>query len=351
MPKDIPTIIIGAGPIGLELATNLKNAGIQYLQFDAGQIGQTITWYPKQAYFFSSPDRIAICGVPLQTVDQSKATREEYLTYLRAVVQQFNLKINCFEKVTAINTIGHRRFQVLTDKDTYHAQNVIVSIGDMHRPRMLNIPGEDLPHVSHYFDEPHKYFNQKLLIVGGKNSAVEAAVRCHRAGAQVSMSYRQGTFNERSIKYWLLPEIQWLIDIKQIGFHPQSVVTNITPGNVMLDGMDGPEKVEADFVLLLTGYEMDTSLLQEAGVNLQGSNQGPAFDEATMQTNVPGLYVAGTAAAGTQNNFKLFIENSHAHVVKITRDLTGKEPQHINPLAFVHLKKEETPPTDQMPES
>lgn len=350
MPKQYDTIIIGAGPIGLELAVNLKQAGVHYLQLDAGQIGQTITWYPKQAHFFSSPDRIAICGVPLQTVDQSKATREEYLTYLRTIVQQFNLRINTYENVTTIHTHGVNRFEVVTNNDIYHAAHVILSIGDMHHPRMLNVPGEDLPHVSHYFDEPHRYFNQKLLIVGGKNSAVEAAVRCHRTGAKVRMSYRKARFSDQSIKYWLLPEIQWLIDIKQIDFHPQSVVKKITDTHVLLDGLDGEAQVEADFVLLLTGYEMDTTLLSQAGVNLQAPNSAPAFDPATMQTNVPGLFVAGTAAAGTQNKFKLFIENTHAHVVKIMRVLTDKEPQHINPLAYVHLKQE-TPPTEQMPES
>lgn len=350
MTKSTNTIVIGAGPIGLELAVALKQANMRYLQFDAGQVGQTITWYPRQAHFFSSPDRIAICGVPLQTVDQSKATREEYLAYLRSIVQQFNLKISTYEKVMQIKTLGVHQFEVTTSKDTYIAQNVIMSIGDMHFPRKLNIPGEDLEHVSHYFDEPHKYFNQKLLIVGGKNSAVEAAIRCHRSGAKVSISYRQEKFREQSIKYWLLPEINWLIDIKEIGFHPQTNVTQITPTHVTLGTANGPQEVEADFVLLLTGYEMDTTLLQQAGVALLGENQAPHFDQTTMQTNIPGLFIAGTAAAGTQNSFQLFIENCHSHVVKIIRHLTQNDPQHINPLAYVHLK-EARPDKPQMPES
>ncbi len=350
MPHQVTTIIIGAGPIGLELAANLKQANVHYLHFDTGQVGQTISWYPKQAHFFSSPDRIAICGLPLQTQDQTKATREEYLTYLRTVVQQHRLKINTYEKITEIKTLGHHQFEVITDKDTYHAENVITCIGDMHLPRKINVPGEDLPHVSHYFDEAHKYFDQKLLIVGGKNSAVEAAIRCHRIGAKVSISYRQAMFNEKSIKYWLLPEIQWLIETKEIGFYPQSIVKRITPKTVEMESLNGEQQVDADFVLLLTGYEMDTTLLKQAGVTLQGPNRAPMFDDATMQTNVPGLYVAGTAAAGTQNKFKLFIENCHCHVVKIIRDLLDQEPQFVNPLAYVHLK-ETIPPTDRMPES
>jgi len=349
MPKQISTIVIGAGPIGLELAVALKFAGIKYLHLEAGQIGQTITWYPKQAHFFSSPDRIALCGVPLQTVAQSKATREEYLAYLRSIVQQFQLSINTYETVTCIKPLEDHKFKVTTHKSTYEAQNVIVTIGDMHRARKINSPGEDLPHVSHYFDEPHKFFNQKLLIVGGKNSAVEAAIRCHRAGAKVSISYRREKFNERSIKYWLLPEIKWLIENKKIDFHPESIVTRITPTHVQLDSMTGPQKIEADFLLLLTGYEMDTSLFQHAGVKLQGKNRSPQFDNQTMQTHIPGLYVAGTAAGGTQQSYKLFIENCHSHIVKIMRSFNLKDPTQINELAYTNLQKEQI--LKQLPES
>ncbi|MBL4701797.1 MAG: NAD(P)-binding domain-containing protein [Phycisphaeraceae bacterium] len=349
MSKQITTIVIGAGPIGLELAVALKLADTKYLHLEAGQIGQTITWYPKQAQFFSSPDRIALCGVPLQTVNQSKATREEYLAYLRSIVQQFKLSINTYETVTCIEPLKDHKFQVTTSKSTYEAQNVIVTIGDMHRARKINVPGEDLPHVSHYFDEPHKFFNQKLLIVGGKNSAVEAAIRCHRAGAKVSISYRRDQFNERSIKYWLLPEIKWLIENKKIDFHPESIVTRITPTHVQLDSMTGPQKIEADFALLLTGYEMDPSLFQHAGVKLQGKNRSPQFDNQTMETNIPGLYVAGTAAGGTQQSYKLFIENCHSHIVKIMRSFKLKDPTQINELAYTHLQKEKT--LKQLPES
>lgn len=349
MPKRISTIIVGAGPIGIELAVSLKLADVQYMQFEADQIGQTISWYPKQAHFFSSPDRIALCGVPLQTIDQSKATREEYLTYLRTVVQQFNLKINTYEKVTQIELIAEHTFRVTTSKDVYEAENVIITIGDMHRPRKINVPGEDLPHVSHYFDEPHKYFNQNLLIVGGKNSAIEAAIRCHRVGAKVSLSYRRDKINERSIKYWLMPEIQWLIESKQINFYPESIVTRITPNEVLLDSLNGPKIVDADFILLLTGYEMDTSLLEKAGVKIHGKNLAPTFDKATMQTNVPGLYVAGTASGGTQRRFLCFIENCHCHIVKIMRHMGLEDTKQINPLAYSQLLKEQK--IEEMPES
>lgn len=330
--KHTQVMIVGAGPIGLELAVALKRMGVAYLQVDAGQIGQTIYWYPRQARFFSSPDRIAIAGVPLVTPDQSKATREQYLAYLRSVVEQFDLDVRTYERVTGIERDAEG-FVIRTRSthgqlaQAYRAQQVVLAIGDMQRPRRLDIDGEDLPHVSHYFDEPHPYFRRRLLIVGGRNSAVEAAIRCHRAGAQVAVSYRQADFDESSIKYWLLPEIRSLIKHGQVGFYPQTVPVRITDQFVTLQGVEGGERaVDADFVLLMTGYEQDATLLEMAGVEREGPNLAPRLDPETMQTNVPGVYIAGTAAAGTQVRFRLFIENCHPHVSRIVRAITGQEP-------------------------
>ena len=331
-------LLIGAGPIGLELAVALKHMDVDYLHLDAGQVGQTISWYPKQVKFFSSPDRIAIAGVPLATSDQGKATREQYLAYLRSIVQQFGLKVQTYERVESIARqddgflVTSRRG---TEQRQYHAQHVVTAIGDMHFPQMLRIPGEDLKHVSHYFDEPHRYFSRKLLIVGGRNSAVEAAIRCARAGAHVTMSYRKAQFDEKSVKYWLLPEIKALIKAGQITYLPNTQPQRICDTHVRLvsTGDDGdpisgadPIDVPADFVLLMTGYRMDTSLLSEAGVELAGEEQIPVYDSDTMMTNVPDLYIAGTAAAGTQKNFRLFIENCHPHIAKIVKSITGKAP-------------------------
>lgn len=333
-------LIVGAGPIGLELAAALKTLGVPYVHVDAGQIGQTISWFPQQARFFSSPQRIAICGVPLQTAGQDKATREEYLAYLRAVVEQFDLRVNTYERVVSVERRDGRLLvgtQHASGPRRYDASRLVLAVGDMHRPRTLNIPGEDLPHVSHYFTEPHRYFRKRLLIVGGRNSAVEAAIRCHRAGAEVAISYRQAEFDAKSVKYWLLPEVNSLIKYKKVPFHPNTVPTQITPTHVSLQSVSQasapPTNVEADFVLLLTGYVMDPTLFQLAGVELEGENQAPRFDPATMETNVPGVYVAGTAAAGTQNRFRLFIENSHVHVTRIVRAITNSEPCiPINPV-------------------
>ena len=331
MSTEVTVAIVGAGPIGLELAVALKRLDVPYVHFDAQQIGHTVSWYPRQAQFFSSTDRIAIAGVPLQTVNQSKATGEQYLAYLRSVSHMFDLSVHTFERVTDIRK-SDDAFVIATQcssgSQRFTATNIVLAVGDMHRPRMLKIPGESLPHVSHYFDEPHRYFRKKLLIVGGRNSAVEAAIRCERIGADVAISYRKQAFDSKAVKYWLTPEIEMLIKTGRIAYYPQTQPVEITPAAVTLQDINDSKTRTphaADFVLLLTGYEMDTTLFEIAGVTLKGENRAPTVDTATMQTNVPGIYVAGTAAAGTQNRFRLFIENCHAHVAKIVKSITGND--------------------------
>ena len=326
MSPQTDVLIVGAGPIGIELAVALKRAGISYVHVDAGQIGSTIGWYAPQTHFFSSPERIAIAGVPLQTLDQSKATREEYLTYLRSVVLQFDLQIETYVRVTSVVRRDDGAFAVMavgrSGETQFIAQKVVLAIGDMHRPRLLGVPGEELPHVSHYFADPHTYFRRRVLIVGGRNSAVEAAIRCVRVGADVTLSYRGDDFDADHIKFWLFPEIRGMLRESRITFLPATKVREIGRDAVILDP-DGV-RVDADFVLLLTGYEQDSSLFEAAGVTLEGPQRRPRFDERTMETNVPGLYVAGTAVAGTQSSgVKHFIETSHVHVDRILAALTG----------------------------
>jgi thioredoxin reductase (NADPH) len=323
-------LIVGGGPIGIELAIALKARGIAYVQLEAAQIGSTIGWYAPQTHFFSSPERIAIAGVPLQTLDQTKATREEYLNYLRAVVLQFDLRIETFERLISLRKAADGWFEATSVRAAgerrWRARNVVLAIGDMHRPRRIEVPGEDQPHVSHYFGDPHQYFRRRVLIVGGQNSAVEAAIRCYRVGAQVTLSYRGRELDEKRIKFWLLPEIRSLIRDGRLTYLPNTVVREIRGDRVLLDP---PGEVEADAVLLLTGYEQDTDLFEQAGVTLDGAGRRPRFDEQTMETNVPGLFVAGTGSAGTQlGGVKEFIETSHVHVDRIVAALTRSAPPH-----------------------
>ena len=289
--------VIGAGPIGLELAVALKRAGIDYVQFDAGNIGSTMQWYPLEMVFHSNAERLAIAGVPIQVPDQQKIKREEFLAYLRAVVLQFDLQIRTYERVESIERLGEKftlHTRALDGPHVYDFDAVVLAVGAMHAPKLLGIPGEDLPHVSHYFHDPHTYFNQRLLI-GGRNSAIEAAVRCQRAGAHVTLSYRREEFDQTSVKFWLLPEIRSMIRDGRVQFLPNTLPVEIRKGTVLMNTGD---EIAADFVLALTGYRQDTTLFEMLGVDLQGDDHKPRLDEATMETNVPNVFVAGTAIAG-----------------------------------------------------
>lgn len=321
--------IIGAGPIGLELAVAFKQFGIDYIQFDAGQIGTTIGWYPIDMLFHSSSDRLGLAGVPIQTATQQKITREEYLAYLRSIVMQFGLEIRSYERVVNASPVAGG-FELVTraidGEHRYRVEQVVLAIGAFHAPRMLDIPGEELPHVSHYFHDPHTYFAKKLLIVGGRNSSVEAAVRCHRAGADVTLSYRRDDFDPKVVKFWLLPEVRALIRDNRIRYLPRTTPLEIGNGTVLLGSVEGDEpfEIDADFVLLLTGYRQDPALFEQLGVAMHGDDRQPVYDPETMETNVPGVFVAGTAVAGTPpRKVTVIVETCHVHVPRILAAIQG----------------------------
>ena len=250
------------------------------------------------------------------------------MNYLRTVVELFDLQVRTYEPILDIKR-NDGTFHLTTehrgDTHRYRARHLILATGGTDHPRRLNIPGEDLPHVDHYFRDPHTYFKTNLLVVGGKNSAVEAALRCHHAGANVSMSYRRNQLPEKSIKYWLMPEIQSLFKSERIKSYFDTQPVEITPSHVLLERPATGErfKVPADFVLLLIGYEQDNTLFKCAGVEIRGDCGVPVFDAHTMETNVPNLYVAGTAVAGTQEKYQVFIENCHVHAERIVAAITG----------------------------
>ncbi len=412
--------IVGAGPIGIELAVGLKRAGIDYVHLEAGPIGSTIHWYAPCTPFFSSPERIAIAGVPIVSLTQSKPTREEYVAYLRGVVEQFSLPIQTYTRVTRIErqpgegfilrlccsfhgvggpqealyqateadradqaehrartaqraaesdppvsplgkgggekdmtaTVGHCAIAsgaasgaavgaaAATLVSPKLAKKLVLAIGNLHLPRRLGIPGEDLPHVSHYFDDPHVYFGKRVLLVGGKNSAVEAAIRLVRVGCEVTLSYRRDQFNAKSVKYWLLPELAFFIKKGRMRFLPRTAPIAILPNAVQLASTDEngcvavgeAETVGTDFVLLMTGYVQDQTLFEQAGVALEGDRRIPRYDSKTMETNVPGLYIAGIAAAGIHEGRALeFIETSHVHVDRIVASLASQPPPEEPP--------------------
>ncbi|MEE9288216.1 MAG: NAD(P)-binding domain-containing protein, partial [Bacteroidota bacterium] len=253
------------------------------------------------------------------------------------IVCQFGLEVYAYEPVTSLVRVETDGFAVRTQTSDgeriCRARSVVLAIGDMAGPRLLDIPGESLPHVSHYFEEPHKYFQRRVLIVGGKNSAVEAALRCHHVGADVTVSYRRGQFDPKSVKNWILPEIEGRIKRGEIHTHFSTQPVSIQPTHVTLASVAGGDtfNVQADFVLLLVGYVADMRLFRMAGARLQSPSDAPVLREQTMETSVPGLYAAGAAVAGTQQSYKLFIENCHIHVGRIVAALTGAPPPTTPP--------------------
>lgn len=337
-PDDTTTTrvaIVGGGPIGLSLAVACSRHDIPFELVEAQQVGYTMSWWAPGTRWFSSNERISIAGVPLETPDQAKATREQYLTYLRSVIHQFGLRIRSYEPAVDLQRQGDHLVLTTAPRGGQRrivCQAVVLAIGGTDTPRALGIEGEDLPHVDGYFREPHIYFGRRLLIIGGRNSAVEAALRAHHTGAQVTLSYRGPHLPRESIKYWLLPEIEGLIGAGRIEAHFATRPLRITPTHVTLERLAGADSsatydVPAEDVLSLIGYEQDKRLLRRAGIQLVGPSLQPQFDPQTMETNVRGVYVAGTAVAGTQSSkYKIFLENCHIHVDRILAHLEGREP-------------------------
>jgi thioredoxin reductase (NADPH) len=331
--------IIGGGPIGIEIAITLQRAGVDAILFEGRQIGHAISKWPHHTHFYSTPEHVALAGMPVHNLDQQPVTGEHYLAYLRMLVEYFDLNLHNYEPVLSV-TRRRDGFTLHTrtrrGERSYHCSHVIVATGGMAAPRLLGIPGEDLPHVSHYFPGPHPYFRTRLLVVGGKNSALESALRCWRAGAEVTISYRRPAFDFDVVKPHLADDVSTRIEKGEIEFLPSTVPVEITPEHVVLAATtddftpNGDTFThEIDFVLLATGFVADMTLLEQAGVELRGAERAPLYNPRTLETNVPGLYVAGTAVAGTQVRFKHFISTSHDHVGKIVKALTGRVPDKL----------------------
>jgi len=330
MSKKALVAVVGAGPIGIELAIALKQAKITYFQFDKGQTAQMIFNFPPQTYFFSSTERIGIAGIPIQTIDQGKCSREQYLAYLRSVVMQYQLVINTYEEVINIERLQSDDFQLTTKslegEKQYQVRYLVLATGGTSYPRLLGVPGEDLPHVSTKLEDPHKYFQKNVLIIGAKNSAAESALRCYHAGAKASLAIRKAQIESQDVKYWVLPELLQRIQRKEIGCFYQAPVESIMRDRVVLKRTEEPKTIEvqADFVIKTIGFQSDMRLFHQLGVPLSPEQESPIFDEQTMETAVPGVFVLGTVVGGTQKKYKVFIENTHIHVAKIMNSLCRK---------------------------
>ena len=322
-------IIVGAGPIGIELAANFKRLGLPYVHFEAAALAQTIYRWPQNTPFFSSPERVAIAGVPLHSIHQGVLTGEEYLAYLRGVVESYDLDIRLGCRVRSARRDKDGRYVLTAEyrgsSETYSCRNLILAQGNMHAARWLGIVGEDLPHVDHYHTDVHRYFRQKLLIVGGRNSAVEAAIRSWRAGAEVTLMQRKPALegNRLNSRYHL--EISILINKGKITFIPNARLAEITMNAVRyVDESGQDQERDEDFVLLCTGFDKDLGLLHQLNIQLD-ENLKPLLNEERMETTAPSVYLAGTAAGGGTESYKIFVGTSHVHVQRIVKAISGAE--------------------------
>lgn len=317
-------LIIGAGPAGLAVAIAAAEARLDYLVVEKGVLVNSVYHFPPQMTFFTTPDLLEIGKLPFVT-PYEKPTRHEALRYYRRVVDAYDLRIAYGEEVIAIEaeTVNGERTYVVDIRSQrgvrrgLHARAVVFAIGYYDQPNRLGIPGEELPHVRHYYGDPHAHFQQRVLIVGGKNSAAIAALELYRAGARVTLVHRGATLSDR-IKYWIRPDIDNRIKEGSVTAHFQSRVVEIRPTAAIVELPSGERmEVETDAVLLLTGYHPDFDLLARAGVTL-GEKQAPVFNPETMETDVPGLYVAGGLVGGLDTG-AIFIENGRFHGEKIVR--------------------------------
>jgi thioredoxin reductase (NADPH) len=314
-------IIVGAGPIGLACGIEAKKAGFSYTIIEKGCLVNSLFNYPLNMTFFSTSERLEIGNVPFIS-HGPKPNRFEALEYYRRVCTTWDLDVKLYE---GVSSIVHRDnvHQVSTSKGKYSAKAVILSLGFYDLPYLLNVPGEDLPKVKHYYDEPHPYFGQKLIVVGAANSAVDVALETWRKGADVTMVIREDAIRD-SVKYWVRPDIDNRIKEGSIKAYFQSEMIKITPEFVVIRTPEGEMTLDNDFVLAMTGYQPPFDFMEGCGVQFRDDEfHTPVYDDATMQTNVPGLYLAGVVCGGLKTN-KWFIENSRVHADMIMEDLKRK---------------------------
>jgi thioredoxin reductase (NADPH) len=318
-------IIVGAGPSGLATAIAAKHFGLDYHVLEQGSLVDAIARFPINMVFFTTPELMEIGGLPL-TTPYDKPTRAEALRYYRKVVDVFQLQVSLYEEVISVQppegpgepfAVESRTTRGVTR--VRDAWNVVLAMGYYGRPNMLDVPGEDLPHVTHFYREAHPYYRQRVVIVGGKNSAAEAALEIHRAGGHVTMVHRGPAFGD-SIKYWVKPDIENRVKEGSIAAHFNANVVEIRPSEVVLDtGATLP----AEGVLLLTGYRADAGFMSNIGVQINPETLEPKYSADTYETNVPGLFVAGGQLAGKRTG-TVFIENGRFHGDVIAKTLAGR---------------------------
>jgi thioredoxin reductase (NADPH) len=322
---DADLLIVGGGPCGLAAAVSAQRAGLQPLVLEASVVVSTIAAYPTYVRFFSTAEKLSIGGLPF-VVPVDKPTRRDALAYYRAAVRHFRIPLRQYERVTALERhpsgfLVHSRTRAGRDRRT-SASAVVVATGYFGSPNRLGVPGEDLPHVTHVYREGHEAFDQFAVVVGGGNSAAEAALDLWRSGARVTLVHFGPTFDKK-IKPWVLPDFMNRVKEGAISTCWDSRVQAIEPDSVVVRSSDGERRIPAGFVYVMTGFAPNTELLAQAGVPIDPATGIPSHDEATLETSVPGLFIAGVVVAGYDAN-KVFIENGRYHGEKIVARLLGR---------------------------
>jgi thioredoxin reductase (NADPH) len=314
-------VIIGAGPIGLACGIEAEKANLSYLILEKGCLVNSLYHYPLNMTFFSTSERLEIGNVPFIS-HGPKPNRAESLEYYRRVCSHWNLNVKLYEKVNAIESVKGLH-NITTTKGKYKAKAVILSLGFYDLPYLLNVPGEELPKVKHYYDEPHPYYAQNIIVVGAANSAVDVALETYRKGAKVTMVIREPSILD-TVKYWVKPDIENRIKESSIKAYFNSKIVEIKERSVIISTEQGVLELENDFVLAMTGYQPPFEFMEACGITFKNDDfHTPVYDEKTMETNVKNLYLAGVVCGGLKTN-KWFIENSRVHAEIILNELKKK---------------------------
>ncbi|HEU4893204.1 MAG TPA: YpdA family putative bacillithiol disulfide reductase [Vicinamibacterales bacterium] len=330
-------LIIGAGPVGLACAIEAKREGLDACVIEKGALVNSLVGYPANMEFFSTPELIEIGGYPFP-VQGYKPTREEAIEYYRSVAQREALDIRLYERVLELR--GSRGdFTVVTTRDAHAARHVVVSTGFFDQPNLMNVPGENLPKVTHYYREPFAYVRQKVAVIGAKNSAAKAALDCYRHGAQVTMIVRSDVLSDK-IKYWIKPDLENRIKEGSIKALFTTEVLEIRESSIVVSTSEGRREIENDWVLATTGYHPDFEFLEALGLEFKDDGfRTPSYDDATFETTRPGVYIAGTVCGGYQTS-RWFIENGRFHARQIAKHISSGRAERVQ-FDAIHWKTEE----------
>jgi thioredoxin reductase (NADPH) len=320
--QQVDVLIVGGGPCGLATAISTQNIGLKTIIIEKGNIVEAIYNYPTHQTFFSTSEKLSIGEVPF-IVEERKPKRNQALVYYREVAKLKNLDVRKYEQVLKVEK-QENNFKVYTSKGTYVATYVVIATGYYDHPNYMNIPGEDLGKVQHYFKEGHPYFGLDVLVIGGKNSAIDAALELNKAGANVTVAYRGNEYSP-SIKPWVLPEFDGLVRNNEVQMHFNTEVIEIGVSNVTLkNSQTGEFQVSNDYVFAMTGYHPDHTFLKQMGIQIDEATGRPTHDAYTMETNVEGIFIAGVIAAGNNAN-EIFIENGRFHGEQIAKEIKRKQ--------------------------